>query len=1138
MNDAGPVRIASPSEIVVQVNTNGSVRRIDHRDVMVNAYLGSEIEGGPANLFLRILGDPIRWTPLIGPRSPGTVRVGEDGLVIEGEWQGLRVCVSLVLAASAPAWFWHVALENAGDDAKTVDLVHAQDLALSDYGGVRLNEYYVSQYVDHAPLAHPERGVVLAARQNLSIGGRHPWLAIGSLGRATSFCTDAMQLQGLVARAGGAPPALQTRRLPGVRLQHEHAMAVLQEEPVRLSPGARATRGFFAWLEPDHPAASSEADLAVVARALALPEASPPAPRPRARGAAPGSTLFSDAPLLVATDLGASEIGACFGELRRAEERDGERLLSFFTQSDAHVVLAAKERASLRPHGQILRTGDRLAPDEASLTTTVWMDGVFHSMVTQGHVSIGRLLSTTHAYLGLFRSHGQRIFVELDGAWRQLGVPSAFEMTLDGARWIYVHAGGRIEVRSRAPLDRHELWLEVRVLEGPACRFLLSHHVAVNGDDGADSVPVRWRRDAQGIAIDLLPDTDLGRRFPGGGFRIDPTPQAPIERAGGDELLFLDGRSRRQPFVVLVTSATVSVGLRITGQLTAPPPNAGPDPAETGLPGAASESAWTVAPASQRFWKAMTGALALHAPACADAERLETVLPWLAHDAWIHHLAPRGLEQYSGGGWGTRDVCQGPVELLLSVGRAEPIRELLRCVFCNQNEDGDWPQWFMFFDRERNIRPGDSHGDIVFWPLLALAQYLLASDDAALLDEELPFFHPEGEARAERATLIGHVERALALIERRVIPGTRLAVYGNGDWNDALQLVDRPLAERVSSAWTVTLQHQTLATLAAALRSAGRSALATRLDVALAEIARDFERLLVVDGIVAGLTVFREDGSAEHWLHPSDATTGIHYSLLPMVHAILANLFTAEQAAAHRDLIRRHLLAADGARLFDRPIAYRGGVQTRFQRAETSSFFGREIGLLYTHAHLRYAEAMAHLGEADAFFLALRQANPVGLREAVPSARLRQANCYTSSSDAVFADRFEASARYDAVRTGAVAVEGGWRVYSSGAGIFVRLVRERLLGLRLRRASLGVDPVLPRALDGLRAVTDLEGHRVAVHYRAGTRGFGPRSIVLNGVPLPFAREPNPYREGGGVVAMDEVRTRLREGANELRIEVG
>ena len=93
-------------------------------------------------------------------------------------------------------------------------------------------------------------------------------------------------------------------------------------------------------------------------------------------------------------------------------------------------------------------------------------------------------------------------------------------------------------------------------------------------------------------------------------------------------------------------------------------------------------------------------------------------------------------------------MCQGPVELLLALGRFEPVRDLLLRVFRNQNPDGDWPQWFMFFERERGIRPGDSHGDIVFWPLLALAQYLLASDDAGILDEARALLPP---ARATRA---------------------------------------------------------------------------------------------------------------------------------------------------------------------------------------------------------------------------------------------------------------------------------------------------------------------------------------------------------------------------------------------------
>ncbi len=1135
MSSAGPVRLASPSGLVAQVNANGSLRRIDHRDVILNAFLGTEIEGGPTNLFLRRHGDRIEWAPLLGPRSPGRVRLDETGLEVAGEWSGIRFRASLRLAEAAPAWFWHVALENAGAAPVTLDLVYAQDVALADYAAVRLNEYYLSQYVDHTPLSHPARGVVLAVRQNLSIGGRHPWAVIGSLTRAGSFATDALQLHGLATRAGGAPVGLEAESLPGERRQHEHSMAVIQDADATLPPGARTARGFFGWLEPDHPAPSSPQDLAFVDRALALPEASPPAARAPAKGAAPSASLFGTRPPLAAEELGADELAAHFGDERRAVEREGDRLLSFFAGASAHVVLPDKERASLRPHGQILRSGGHLVPDEASLTSTVWMNGVYHSMLTQGHVSINRLLSTTHGYLGFFRSHGQRVFAQLAGGWELLDLPSAFEMTPSGARWIYKHARGLLEVHSWAPVDRHEMWLRVRTLSGPPRRLLVSHHLAVNGDDGADALPALVSRDARGVRIALRPESDLGRRFPDGGFRIDPAPGTTLERVGGDELLFEDGVSRNEPFLALVVAPGASIGLRITGQLV------GSHPAEA-EPGDVAACATADAATSRRFWSGLPGRISLEAPAgelrVPALAQLAEVLPWFVHDALVHYLSPRGLEQYSGGGWGTRDVCQGPVELLLGIGRVEPVRDLLLRVFRNQNGDGDWPQWFMFFERERAIRPGDSHGDIVFWPLLALAQYLLASDDAAVLDEELPFFHPRGDARAERATLLTHVERALDLIARRVIPGTRLAVYGNGDWNDALQPADRTLAERLCSSWTVTLHHQTYATLATALRRAGREPLAAGLEAVLPRIRDDFQRLLVADGVVAGLACFREDGDVAYWLHPSDRGNGIGYSLLPMIHAILAGLFTREQALHHVDLIRRHLLAVDGARLFDRPLPYRGGVQHRFQRAETSTYFGREIGLMYVHAHLRYAEAMAVLGDADAFFHALRQAHPVGLRDVVPSARLRQANCYTSSSDADFRDRSEALARYDDVKSGAVALEGGWRVYSSGAGIAVRLVRECLLGVRLRRSSLGIDPVLPRSLDGLRATLDVAGKRLEIAYRVGARGCVPRAILLNGAALPFEREENPYREGGAVVPMSTLRERLRGGPNELVVELG
>jgi hypothetical protein len=229
---------------------------------------------------------------------------------------------------------------------------------------------------------------------------------------------------------------------------------VLQEEAFSLAPGARASRGFFGWFEASHESASGDADLAFVDAALALREAAPPqAGGDDPPGAPPAPTLFSASPLLACRDLREDELAPLFGDLREVERGEG-RALSAFGAGPRHVVLRAKELAALRPHGHLLRTGGGLVPDEASLTTTAWMGGVFHSLLTQGHVGINRLLTAQRGYLGLFRSHGLRVFAEVGGAWHLLDVPSAWEVEPSACRWIYRHERGEIEVRVRAPRAR------------------------------------------------------------------------------------------------------------------------------------------------------------------------------------------------------------------------------------------------------------------------------------------------------------------------------------------------------------------------------------------------------------------------------------------------------------------------------------------------------------------------------------------------------------------------------------------------------------------------------------------------------------------------------------------------------------
>jgi cellobiose phosphorylase len=213
-------------------------------------------------------------------------------------------------------------------------------------------------------------------------------------------------------------------------------------------------------------------------------------------------------------------------------------------------------------------------------------------------------------------------------------------------------------------------------------------------------------------------------------------------------------------------------------------------------------------------------------------------------------------------------------------------------------------------------------------------------------------------------------------------------------------------------------------------------------------------------------------------------------------------------------------------------------LQERFQRAESSSFSGREIGLLYTHAHLRYAEALWRYGDAPGFFRALCLANPIGIRDRLPPATRRQSNCYYSSSDAAFADRYAAHADYDRALRGEIPLDGGWRIYSSGAGIALGLILRCLLGLRLERGRLVIDPVIPASLDGLQAELNLDAHAIEATYRIRCAGCGPTAVTLNGVALGFERADSPYRTGAAEIPLEVLRAGLTAGANSMVIEIG
>ncbi|EJZ19390.1 cellobiose phosphorylase (plasmid) [Rhizobium sp. Pop5] len=1067
--ELGLFTISNGSGLSISALPNGTLFAIEYADdkgsVQINQIQGSPLFGGIGRLYLRIGGAAPEVVEIVGPRANGSFGRDATSFSWSGKTGDIGYNVRLELHPSETAWFWRASIRHLKKGALPADLVLVQDVGIGDRGFLMNSEAYASQYVDHHIADHKTFGAVVMNRQNLKqAGGRNPWLAQGCLDGAAAYATDAIQLVQAKDRIGDLLVGPFGASLPSERRQQETACPAIQSKTFSVSAdGASAT--FFALFVADHPEASNDADLSRL-DGLATTEG--------AGGdvdeAAPVRSLLQDAALLAAEPFDKKAIARLYPE-RSLEERAGGKLLSFFVPDGAlnrHIVLSEKELLVARRHGAIVRSGQNMLLDDSTLAATCWMQGIFAAQLTIGNTSFHKLFSVSRDPYNLMRACGLRIMADLGAGWQLLAVPSAFEMGLSDCRWIYRCADRTITVAAAASGEDAAMQWTVEV-EGKPCRFLVFGHVIL-GEREYDAGG-RIEFDTSGKRIRFLPDPAWlwGERYPDASYWLVSSTPDIIEEIGGDELLYTNGVSRNGAYVAFRSRPTQALSFAVVGSMT--------DAAEAERLAQRYEAGVTVeamlAPAS-KFWRNTVRGMTIDSSTSPDLAAQATLLPWLAHDAIVHLSVPHGLEQYTGAAWGTRDACQGPIEFMLAYEHDREAKEVLKTIFSEQYlEKGDWPQWFML-EPYSNIRAGDSHGDIVVWPLKALCDYIEATGDLAILDEKVSWRDEKTMQKAPETDSIAiHVEKLLDTVRQQFIPGTHLIRYGEGDWNDSLQPADPHLRDWMVSSWTVALLYEQVVRYSAILRRLGHDKKGKALRKIATAMRRDFNRHLIRDGVVAGYGIFDpEHDGVELLLHPSDRRTGLHFSLISMTQAMLGKLFTPAQRRDHMKLIEEHLLFPDGVRLMEKPATYAGGPETLFRRAESSSFVGREIGLMYVHAHLRYCETLALEAEAGELWKAIAIVNPIAVTTSLPHASLRQRNTYFSSSDAAFHDRYQAAAKWERVKAGKIAVDGGWRIYSSGPGLYTRSFVENILGFKRRFGRRRHIPLLPEAHAAIDLQTD------------------------------------------------------------------
>lgn len=986
------------NQLKIDILESGDVFKIYKDNLLINYLKGNLIDGMASNIYLKNI-ETGEFKPLLGLKSNSEISLLNDHVLFEGNVLGVNYRV--VLEVVKDVYYYHLKLKGKG---KYVVYFY-QDIGVNDQGVITNNEAYNAQYIDHQ-VFKTKFGFTTISKQNQGI--QH-CLQIGSNYQIDAYSTDMIQFFGLDYKCSQEPKAIVDESLPSEIVQYEMPLIALKTEEMFLGEKEFSFYGkYFIYNESNEIPYDVEVpfyNLSKEIKKLNFKKANI-------------SHLHGD-------DFNKEELLKYDKEC--LEEKD-DKIYSFFSKNK-HYVLKEKEKHTERPHGHLMMSGDILNAGSV-FSVTNFMYGVFASRIVLGNTNFHRLTGDVRNPLNLQTISGMRFYI-YDGVWRLLSMPSLYAVSANETKWIYKYKNDLIEIKYKVALNDYKHQVVFSSKENRKYKVLVLNQIVLGDEEYKKEINLVLNKSA--AIFDFKNNDFVNSHYPNLKYKFT------VKEAifGSDEVLF--GKQSGMGLFSILLEDKNYFEIDIEATLDKFNNNKVDFKVE-----------------SQKYETFMKDLINLELNHNDEnLKKFEKIIYWYTHNALVHYASPHGLEQTSGAAWGTRDVLQGPIELFTALRRFDLVRAIILKVYSRQfTFNYSWPQWFMY-DKYYHIQAHDAHGDIIVWGLKAIAEYILNTNDVSILLEEVTYFSIEKNDFTIKETILEHLKNQIVAIKKDNLAKTSLPKYGGGDWNDTLQPKNQTLKDKMASAWTTSLLYESVTKLSEAIKEVDKEFF-LELKKFQERLYHDYHKYLIVDNLPVGFMVI--DNEKTPLLHPKDNKTNVKYRLLSLQRAIISNIISEKNKKEYFEIIKKNLLHKDGAKLMEAPIIYNHGKQTYFTRAETAANFGREVGIMYVHAHLRYVEALLKNNFGKEALRALLQVLPIKINEVVPLANIRQSNLYFSSSDAAFNNRFEAQEKYQLVKNGEIKVKSGWRLYSSGPGIFIHQFINNLLGIKQVRGELIIDP--------------------------------------------------------------------------------
>lgn len=1086
---------------------SGDVFEICSGNIMINLFRGTNLTGSMNNIYIRLYKDEkIYVNALLGINSNSNVSYDENSILFDGKIMDIDYKVRFTLF-NKNIWFYEV--DIFGNDCE-FDLLFCQDVGIANKSACLSNELYTSQYIDHKILEN-ENGYVVCSRQNQDQNGKFPYVEHGCLNsKIISYSTDQTQFFSKEYKEKNLPRAIY-ENLEGEVYQFELSHVALQTQKINLC--SHKNISFYGLFKENY-----ESEVCEFKFENEIKECFKEIGNLKNNFKSVRSFKIRDefSFPISSEKFSENEIDEIYSEKRFAEYKDNE-LISFFTKEHSHVVLKNKEIICERPHGNIILGNiDKEGLNTEVISSTNYMFGVFGSQVVLGNTSLNKMISVNRGLLNVLKNSGQRIYVKICGKFRLLTLAGIYEMGLNFSKWYYKIGEDILIIKSYSILDYPEIILEVESKNNVKYEFIVTNQIVIGENEFETFFEIYENGDE--VRFYSSEGSFLKSIYENISYRIKVL-NCEFDIVN-DEIFFTDNVSRDKSLINFKIKESNKFSFIIGGSFE----------------GEFSNENYNFHFDFERnrfnkFYEDLLNGFEVYSENFNyELEKLNEIIYFYAHNAMIHFLSPHGLEQSGGAAWGTRDISQGAIEFFTATNNYKIIREIILKIFSHQfKENGEWPQWFMF--DKYNMQQNDFHGDIIFWPLKILAEYVELTGDESIFYEMVMYrSFPNCEIKGEE-NIYEHVKRAIFSIKNRFIDGTYLINYGGGDWNDTLQPIKRDLKERLVSSWTMALAYESFNKLFMTVRD---EELKFELRKLCNGIKKDFLKFCVKDNVISGFIYLNKNGDIDYLIHPLDSKTGVKYRLLSLTRSIISEIVDFSQAKINNDLIEKHLKFNDGVRLLDNVIKYNGGISKIFVRAERASNVGREISLQYNHAYIRYIEAMCKISDEKNAWEGIFKINPIKINDIVKNSDYRQSNCYFSSFDGDFKTRYEFEEKFLKLKCGDVKVKGGWRIYSSGSGIFINQIVRNLLGVRETRDKIIFDPVVLKEFGKLIFKYKILNHDVKIIYNIGDKE-GIQKIILNGEEIETFNERNIYRNNFKSVLKNIFKRKLKNGENIVEI---